>query len=103
MAITKEDVIFGHVPRTISPICSIFIRRGGTIKCLISGGRQYSYGLPQGGLEIPCVLIFKTIKAKECLKTQGILDNAGFKVHSVSQEQDNDGPLGAYVVLLKTL
>ena len=23
MAITKEDVIFGHVPRTISPICSI--------------------------------------------------------------------------------
>ena len=27
MAITKEDVIFGHVPRTISPICSIFIRR----------------------------------------------------------------------------
>ena len=96
MAITKEDVIFGHVPRTISPICSIFIRRGGTIKCLISGGRRYSSDLPQGGLEISCILIFKTTKAKDCLKTQEILDNTWFKVHLVSQEQDNDGPLDAY-------
>ena len=63
---------------------------------MISGGRRYSSDLPQGGLEIPCVLIFKTTKVKECTKTQGILDNARFKVHSVSQEQDNDGPLDAY-------
>ena len=42
VAITKENIIFGHVPRAISPICSIFIRRGGTRKSLITGGRQYS-------------------------------------------------------------
>ena len=38
----KGNVIFGHIPRAISPICSIFIRRGGTRKSLITGGRQYS-------------------------------------------------------------
>ena len=91
VAITKEDVTIGHVPRAISPICSIFIRRGGTIKCLITGGRCYLSDLPQGGLEIPYVLIFKSTKAKECLKTQGILGNAGFEVSPVPQQRDSNG------------
>ena len=69
VAITKEDMTIGHVPRAISPICSIFIMRGGTIKCLITGGRRYSSDLLQGGLEIPCVLTFETTKAKEGMKT----------------------------------
>ena len=91
VAITKDDVTVGHVPRAISPICSIFIRRGGTIKCLIIGGRRYSSDLPQGGLEIPCVLTFETTNAKEGMKTQRVLDNAGYKVCLGSQQQDSDG------------
>ena len=91
VAITKEDVTVGHVTRAISPICSIFIRRGGTIKCLITGGRRYSSDLPQDGLEIPYVLTFETANAKEGTKTQRILDNAGFKVCLGSQQQDSDG------------
>ena len=39
VAIVKEDVTVGHVPRAFSPICCIFIRKGGKIKCLITGGR----------------------------------------------------------------
>jgi len=46
----------GHVPREISEICSIFIRRGGNIVCVVNGPRRYSADLPQGGLEIPCIL-----------------------------------------------
>ena len=100
VAITKEDVIFGHVPRTISPICSIFIRRGGTIKCLISGGRRYSSDLPQGGLEIPYVLIFKTTKAKECSKTKGILGLKCIQYHKSKTMMD----LWMHMkILLKTL
>ena len=49
-----------HVPRRISSSCSIFIRRGGSIKCSITGSRRYSSDLPQGGLEIPCILMFTT-------------------------------------------
>ena len=36
-----------------------FLRRGGTISCEITGQRKYSRDLPQGGLEVPCVLTFK--------------------------------------------
>ena len=48
----------GHVPRKISCICSLFIRRGGTLSCTVNGQRRRSEDLPQGGLEIPCILTF---------------------------------------------
>ena len=31
------SVVFGHVPRLISIVCSIFIRRGGCIMCIVTG------------------------------------------------------------------
>ena len=31
-----EDNIVGHLPRRISPLCSAFIRHGGTIKCIVT-------------------------------------------------------------------
>ena len=52
------DKIVGHLPRNISTMCSIFIRRGGIIYCTVSGRRQYPRDLPQGGMEIPCTLHF---------------------------------------------
>jgi len=56
--IDGENTIVGHVPRRISPLCSVFIRRGGSITCIVDGPRRYSADLPQGGLELPCKLIF---------------------------------------------
>ena len=40
-------------------MCSLFLRRGGTIGCTVTGQRKYSADLPQGGLEIPWFLVFK--------------------------------------------
>ena len=40
----------GHIPRMISAVCSIFIRRGGTIFCVVNGACRYSADLSQGGL-----------------------------------------------------
>ena len=54
VAIKKGSTIVGHVPRTISAVCSMFMRRDGTISCRVTGSRRYSSDLPQGGLEIPC-------------------------------------------------
>ena len=53
----------GHLPRKISCICSLFLRRGGSITCQITGHRRHSSDLPQGGLEVPCLLIFVGNKA----------------------------------------
>ena len=59
VAVTRRGIIVGHLPRKLSRLCSLFLRRGGAILCTVTGGRKYSVDLPQGGLEIPCILLFK--------------------------------------------
>ena len=58
VAVYKDLSIVGHVPGAISTLCSVFLRRGGIIHCVVSGNRQYSRDLHQGGLEVPCKLYF---------------------------------------------
>jgi len=58
VSVLKGYTVAGHVPRKISAICSLFIQRGGMIRCKVTGSRQYSSDISQGGLEIPCLLIF---------------------------------------------
>jgi len=58
VAIKKDGVTVGHVPRTISQVCSIFLQRGGLIVCRVTGHRRYSADHAKGGLDIPCILIF---------------------------------------------
>ena len=48
-----KDVVVGHVPCTISCLCSVFISQGDMIDCIVEGTRCYSSNLPQGGMEIP--------------------------------------------------
>ena len=78
VAVTKNDTIVGHVPRRISAICSMFLRRNGTIMCRVTGNRQYSRDLPQGGLEIPCILIF-TGNSEHLSKARKLLDACDLK------------------------
>ena len=60
IGIVKEGTgTVGHLPKKVSTFCTLFIRKGGTILCTITGRRQYSHDLPQGGLEVPCQLTFK--------------------------------------------
>ena len=58
VAVMRGATLVGHVPRKISAACSIFLRRKGTIRCTVSASRRYSADLPQGGLEVPCILQF---------------------------------------------
>ena len=55
----ESSQVVGHVPRKISAICSLFLDLRGTIDCKITGPRRHSSDLLQGGLEVPCKLIFK--------------------------------------------
>ena len=52
-------MIVGHVLRKISAACSLFLRANDTINCIVTAGRRFSADLPQGGLEVPCKLMFK--------------------------------------------
>ena len=59
-----------------STVCSIFIHRGGTISCRVHGSRCYSSDLPQGELEVPCVLTFSTSDACESEKTKKLVESS---------------------------
>ena len=59
VAVARSGITVGHVPRKISSIWSMFLRRSGVIGCRVTGARRYSEDLPQGGLELPCVLTFR--------------------------------------------
>ncbi len=72
VAIARAGVTVGHVPRKISSVCSLFLRRGGSIRCQVTGSRRFSQDLPQGGLEIPCELIFEG-SAKEVRKAEKLV------------------------------
>ena len=53
IALTKDDVTIGHVPREQSRILWHFLSHGGKLTAEVSGRRRRS-PLLQGGLEIPC-------------------------------------------------
>lgn len=75
VAVTKNDQIVGHLPKKISKLASLFIRRGGNIVCKVTGRRRRSLDLIQGGLEVPCQLYFVSEEAKEISKIIKLLDS----------------------------
>ena len=97
VAICKdEDTVVGHVPRKISFLCSVFIRRGGSIHCLVNGDRRYSNDLPQGGMEVPCRLVFSGTekdlnKAKKHLEDCNMMVVARLStcIHSVEENTNS--------------
>ena len=84
MLLRKERGTVGHLPCRISPLCSPFLRRGGTIKCIINGHCEYSEDLSQGGLEVPATFSIKSESV--CKKTEQLCNSivASFKHHRIS-------------------
>ena len=72
VAVKKDATVIRHLPKKISRICSLFLRQEGSIQCTVTGRRWYSFDLPQGGLEIPCLVKF-TAKSKEVKKLKQLL------------------------------
>ena len=75
VAVLKDGAIVGHVPRKISAACSMFLRRGGSISCQVTESKRYSADLPQGGLEMPCMLVFVG-SAKDAAKVEKLVRGA---------------------------
>ena len=62
VAVKKDGQIIGHLPRIVSRVCSLFMRRGGSIHCTVSGTRRFSTDLPQGGMGFPAFLYLKQVQ-----------------------------------------
>ena len=78
----EDERIVGHLPRKISSICGIFLRKGGRISATVCWSRRYSRDLVQGGLEIPCLLKLETMDDALMSKARKLLDYC--------QEKDSD-------------
>ena len=74
VSVMRHGTIIGHLPRRISCVSSLFLRRGGQISCKVTGSRRYSADLSQGGLEIPCDVTFSG-NSKEIKKLLKLLAN----------------------------
>ena len=59
VAAMNHGIVVGHVSRSISAICLIFLKSN------IAGTRQYSFDLPQGGLELPYKLKFSAVRSQK--------------------------------------
>ena len=75
VAVLWWGTIVGHVPKIISAAYSLFLRRGGTMECTITGVQSYSGDLPQGGLEVQCELQFK--RFTRCGETEEAFSTCG--------------------------
>ena len=69
------------------PSVAYFLLRGGLIKCEINGHRRYSSDLPQGGLELPCLLTFvgSPVKVRALLKDKFLSDTESAKASPVAE------------------
>ena len=47
MAVKKDTLTVGHLPKRISKLTWYFVRRGGSITCEVSGRRRFSCDLPR--------------------------------------------------------
>jgi len=86
VATISDGRVVGHVPGKIFPICSIFIRRDGTIPCTVSGRRHLFCRLEQGGLEIPCKIKFSASSLVEKEKAEKLV------IAALSSNETNDLP-----------
>lgn len=58
VAVKRHTTIIGHLPRKISKVSSLFLRKGGETECVVSGRCRHCCDLKQAGLEVPCTIIF---------------------------------------------
>ena len=56
VAVMKGETVVGHIPGEISNVCSIFIRKGGSIFCLTTRSRRFSQIFRKEALN-PCILV----------------------------------------------
>ncbi len=42
VAVKRGEEVVGHLPKKFSRVYSLFLKRGGTISCTVTGTRRYS-------------------------------------------------------------
>ncbi len=88
VAVCKADTIIGHVPRCLSRLFWLFLKKPNTtIKCFVIGTRRHSSDLVQGGLEVPCKFLFTGGTPEQIVKVSALLRSIDSSVCSNIAEE----------------
>ena len=71
-----KDVTVEHVPKFLSKITYFYLKHGGDILVKIIGKKQFSKDLPQGGMELPVLYVFKSTNLVMHSKLPGFVSDA---------------------------
>ena len=83
VAVMNDMHAVGHVPWKISFICNLFLRHSGMMVYQITGPRQYSRDLHQGGLEVLCQYHFYSDNEEYLKKVMGLIEKASYSTEAV--------------------
>ena len=86
VAAMNRGVVVGRVS-TISALYSIFLQKGEVICCEITGTRQYSSHLPQGGLELLKFSGYSNEQNHSRISFQHLLTFNFLEVHLLTESQ----------------
>ena len=91
IALKQKDVIVGHIPKFLSKITYFYLKHGGDLLVEIIGKRQYSRDLPQGGMELPALYVFKTANLEMHLQLPSLARKA-MKTYNDAKTKAMDKP-----------
>ena len=91
IALKQKDVIVGHIPKSLSKITYFYLKHDGDLLVEIIGKRQYSRDLPQGGMELPALYVFKTTNLEMHLQLPSLARKA-MKTYNESKTKAIDKP-----------
>ena len=84
-------MIVGHIPKFLFKITYFYLKHGGDLLVEITGKRQYSIDLPQGGMELPALYVFKTANLEMHLQLPSLARKA-MKIYNDAKTKAMDKP-----------
>jgi len=87
VAIMDDTHGVGHMPRKISFICHLFLCHAGVIVCRVTGPRQHSRYLIQGGLNVLCQYQFYSEDEERLKVVKKLLESASYSTDIVSNPE----------------
>ena len=91
IALKQKDVTVGHIPKFLSKITYFYLKHGGDLLVEIIGKRKYSRDLPQGGMELPALYVFKTTNLEMHLQLSSLARKA-MKTYNDTKTKAMDKP-----------
>ena len=91
IALKEKPMIVGHIPKFLSKITCFYLKHVGDLLVEKIGKRQYSRDLPQGGMELTALYVFKTANLEMHLQLPSLARKA-MKTYNDAKTKAMDKP-----------